>query len=218
MITDTVNGTFVSSPNMVGQKAKSSPKVSENIFLNIYFTSNVKGDFITYDYEYDKKDYDGSFSQLAKLIEEQVDEEDLLINLGDTFPKNSDKEMVDSIFKSFEELNYDLWITSKNDFNVIKDFDLKLDLLLTPNATKSFKNIVFGNEVREIKSSEDIQISVERFEDKNRLIINNKYTDSPKEFIINNSSETLFNIHYNIKKDEERYTVEATIDKIPVKK
>lgn len=183
----------------------------ENVFLNMYFTSNIKGDFTTYDYEYDKKDYDGSFSQLAKLIEEQVEEEDILINLGDTFSKNSDKEMVNAIFESFEDLNYDLWITSKNDFNVIKGFDLKLDLLLTPHATKSFKNIVFGNEVEEIISSEDIQILVERFEDKNRFIINNKYTDSSREFIINNSSETLFNIYYNIKKDE------ATINKIPVK-
>jgi 2',3'-cyclic-nucleotide 2'-phosphodiesterase (5'-nucleotidase family)/LysM repeat protein len=186
----------------------------EEIFLNLYITSNIKGDFTTYDYDYDKKDYDGSFSQLAKIIQDDVKEEDILLNLGDTFSHNTKNDTVESIIKSFEALNYDLWIASEKDYEILKEYDLK-DFILTPNSTKALNNIVFSNELS-FKDG-DFGISIERIEDKNKLVISNNKTDVPKEYTINSSSETLYNIQYSMIGENNDYTVESTINKIPVK-
>ena len=200
------------STNNIPQEQVEEEK--EELFLNLYITSNIRGDFTAYDYDYDKKDYDGSFSQLAKLIQDDVKEEDILLNLGDTFSQNANNNTVESIIKSFEALNYDLWITSKNDYEILKGYELQ-NFILTPNSTKSLNNILFSNGTT-IKT-DDFGISVERKDDKNKVVISNKKADVSKEYMVNSSSEILYNIQFRMIENDNEYTVESTINKIPVK-
>ncbi|MGM0639884.1 MAG: 5'-nucleotidase C-terminal domain-containing protein [Thermotogota bacterium] len=212
---------------LITKNSTSNEKIDKNthkeieeidVSFKLYITSNINGDFTTYDYDYDKKDYDGSFSQLAKIIDDKVNEVDILLNIGDTFLDKQNNKTVDSFLEAFDYLKYDLWLLSENDVLKIDDLNLNSEKFLTPGSSETLNNITFYNKLDPKDNLEnDILISLNKEEQKNKLIISNKFNDSKKEFLINNSTESLYQIDYKLTKEGSNITDDSTLTKIPVK-
>lgn len=220
-----ISNNITTDDNTKNEISKESTNSTKNIIekkeikLNFYITSNIKGDFTTYDYDYDKKDYDGSFTQLAKLINDNVKKDDYLINVGDTFSTNQSTDTIYSFSKAFNELKYDLWVLSEDDYKKTKDVNFDKSRLLTPDSSKTLDNLIIYNQYNGNLDNalNIINLSFDKKQNENILTISNTYDNSKKDITLDNSTKNLYKIEYDISELNNDFTTKSTITKIPVK-
>ena len=93
----------------------------ETVEIQIISTSDGHGKFLPYDYALNAPDFSGSLSQTSSAFNELVNENTILVDVGDTIQGNSAElfihDPIHPMVRAQNLMNYDVWVLGNHEFN-----------------------------------------------------------------------------------------------------
>lgn len=104
-----------------GQEAQSDGADSNTRHIRLLATSDLHGKSVPWNYATDSEDLSGSMAQLATAIKEHRDEDNILIDAGDSIQDNMAElfihDEVHPMIACLNELGYDIGATGNHEYN-----------------------------------------------------------------------------------------------------
>ena len=102
-------------------KQNKTLRVGDEVEIQIISTSDAHGKFLPYDYALNAPDYSGSLSQISSAINEFMNENTVLVDVGDTIQGNSAElflnDKIHPMIRAQNLMKYDAWVLGNHEFN-----------------------------------------------------------------------------------------------------